>query len=135
MITHRGINIHSKKWEFGLFSLTNQSEYAISEHQEGVIFMHRIIPKTLSRFTGLEVKNGELCEGDIFKYTQHERYVEKSFIAKVVWSETYGCWGYIKKDAVFDNIIAFYSHDELFDDILIHCEILGDIYNNKEYFN
>lgn len=78
--------------------------------------------------TGLKTTNGLLHEGSIFIFKKHTKHLLDSFIGQVVWMPEYGCFGYIiveGRNNAFPT--AFSEHDELQNDILDHCEIIGSI--------
>ena len=83
--------------------------------------------------TGLKLKDGtELYEGDKLKYTKHSGYIMEDSILEICWDEEYACFGYKTDTSMFpDMIFAFADHDCLQEDVLNHCELIGNIYQNE----
>jgi hypothetical protein len=46
--------------------------------------------------------------------------------------EREACWGYSKADNEKSAVIPFNRHDELYEDFLNYCEIVGNDYDNKD---
>ncbi|MEI7524557.1 MAG: YopX family protein [Mariniphaga sp.] len=88
----------------------------------------------LMQFTGLTDKNGvKIFVGDILHFTQHQKYMMSSCRMEVCFDTEMGCFGYKSKTNVCDDyIMPFCQHDELHDDLLNHCEVIGNIHNNKD---
>ena len=92
-----------------------------------------VVSHSVGQCTGLKDKNGNwIFEGDILQYTEHKGYCLPSFLAYVVWMDNYACWGYSKADSESSASIAFSRHDELQEDFLNYCEIVGNDYDNKD---
>lgn len=78
----------------------------------------------LMQYTNLFDKNNvEICEGDLVKYTEHEGYLLPSFEFEVVKNSKKACFGYYENENLF---VPFAEHDELEEDFLKHCEIVGN---------
>lgn len=95
---------------------------------QGLTF-HTCLKNTEAMFVGFKDKNGnEFYNGSIFKFEKHKKYLLDSFIGQVVWMPEYGCFGYIILEG-WNNAFptAFSEHDELQNDILEHCNIIGSI--------
>lgn len=86
------------------------------------------------QYTGLKDKNGkEIYEGDVLQFTERPKYLLKTGKMLVCWNENYGCYGYKYEHSVNkEHIIPFVTHDELKEDVLNHCEVIGNIYQNPE---
>lgn len=97
-----------------------------------------VIPETIGQFTGLTDKNGlKIFEGDIIKYTEHSRYLLKSFIAAVSYKEYLASFAYLKlgldENGWEQPLIHFFNEiDEFEEDMLPYIEIIGNIYDNPE---
>lgn len=92
-----------------------------------------VVSHSVGQCIGLKDKNGNwIFEGDILQYTEHKGYCLPSFLAYVVWMDNYACWGYSKADSESSALIAFNRHDELQEDFLNYCEIVGNDYDNKD---
>lgn len=88
----------------------------------------------IQQFTGLLDKNGkEIYEGDVISYREHRKYLQSSFIGKVVWLNSHCGFGYIFVNN--ENVIKTYpfnSVDEIENDFLNHTEVIGNIYEDSE---
>jgi len=85
----------------------------------------------IMQYTGLKDKNGkEIYEGDIVKYIKHEGYLLDNFIGEVYWD---GVQFVI--DSYTGNSVEFARVDELWNDILSHLEIIGNVFENPELLN
>ena len=83
-------------------------------------------------YTGLKDKNGiEIYEGYILQYTEHEGYLMGSCKMLICWDDEMAGFGY-KMDSPHDFFRSFWNHDELKEDVLNHCEVIGNIYENPE---
>jgi len=74
-------------------------------------------------------KNGnKFGDGDILQFTEHPKYLLKTGKLLVCWDEEFGCYGYKYEHSENKNRIKpFVSHDELKEDLLNHCELIGSI--------
>lgn len=113
-ILFRGWTIGEFRWEYGFLSWLDTPRgrgYFINNK--------RIDERTLCQFTGMTDKNGtKIFEGDIVKenYLIHER------IYSIVWDNDYFS---LRAESEYTS----YQLDEL---LLSHCEIVGNIHDNKE---
>jgi len=89
---------------------------------------------TLGQFTGLTDKNSrEIYEGDVLRYTKHSGYIMENCLMLVCFDTDTATFGYKSSISMFsDYIFSFSNHDELKEDVLNHCEIIGNIFNNPE---
>lgn len=84
------------------------------------------------QYTGLKDKDGiEIYEGDILQYTEHERYLMESCKMLICWDDEMAGFGY-KMDSPHDFFRSFWNHDELKEDVLNHCVVIGNIFQNPE---
>lgn len=90
--------------------------------------------KQLFEPKGFKDKNGkQFGDGDVLQFTEHPKYLLKTGKMLVCWDDDYGCYGYKYEHLENkEHIIPFVSHDELKEDVLNHCEIIGDIEKNPE---
>lgn len=93
---------------------------------------------TVGQYTGLCDKNGtEIYEGDIIRYEEHEGYLLESFIAKVVFAE--GAFGYnchLRGNVFMSSVFSpFCEHDCLKEDFLDYVEVVGNVYDDKEWLS
>lgn len=92
-----------------------------------------VVSHSVGQCTGLKDKNGNwIFEGDILQYTEHKGYCLPSFLAYVIWMDREACWGYSKAGNEKSDVIPFSRHDELYEDFLNYCEIVGNDYDNKD---
>lgn len=92
-----------------------------------------VVSHSVGQCTGLKDKNGNwIFEGDILQYTEHKGYCLPSFLAYVVWMDNCACFGYSKADSEVSAVIPFNRHDELYEDFLNYCQIVGNDYDNKD---
>ena len=80
------------------------------------------------QFTGFKIKDKDLYEGDILHFTHHKGYNLGSFVAKVIWIQSDGAWGYELNGYEY----AFNAADEVQHDILDYCEIIGNAFEHPE---
>lgn len=120
-IKYRVWNIQENKWSINTFPSWRLSEWWIMEMLPHDKFR-------ISEFTWLLDKNGkEIYEGDIIQYKQHEWYLLPDSIWEVMWADVW----YSISDRLWRNPdIDFWDHDELEVDLLDHCEIIWNIYEN-----
>lgn len=82
-----------------------------------------ITRKNVMQYTDLYDKFGDrICEGDVVKYTEHKGILLPTFEFEVVKENEKACFGYYYNDI----FVAFAEFDELKEDFLIHCQIIGN---------
>ena len=100
------------------------------DENEGTGKEYQISPYFLCQCTGLNDKHGkEIYEGDILHYTEHPGYLLSTTNMIVCWNDEYAGFGYKAKN-MHGFFMSFWNHDELKKDVLDHCEIIGNIYDN-----
>jgi uncharacterized phage protein (TIGR01671 family) len=96
-----------------------------------------VIADSVGQYTGLKDKNGtEIYEGDIIRYEEHEGYYLESFYAKVVFEN--GAFGYKRENSMLGGIEVFEpfcEHDCIQEDFLDYVEVVGNVYDNKEWLD
>nr|DAV53476.1 MAG TPA: YopX protein [Caudoviricetes sp.] len=97
-----------------------------------------VIADSVGQYTGLKDKNGtEIYEGDIIRYEEHEGYYLESFYAKVVFDE--GAFGYnchLRGNVFMSSVFSpFCEHDCLKEDFLNYVEVVGNVYDDKEWLD
>lgn len=103
-IEFRAVAKNKKRWVYGDL-IHDGTGYSIIEHSGGCI---KVKPETAGQYTGLKDKNGKkIFEGDIVRYIDNDLIEYVEFI-----------------DGVF-----FAGSEEL---KYAYCEVIGNIYDNKE---
>ena len=91
---------------------------------------------TIGQFTGIHDKNGkEMYEGDIVNWTFFEyvgKEIEYHLTGIIEWYQGGFIFKVVKKD--YEDA-SFYSVSGLDTDTECDCEIIGNIYDNKEFLN
>ena len=102
------------------------------ENNDAVIRIQGMIsikPFTALNFhpsTSLKDKNGNVIYvGDRLQFTHHAGYILQSQILQVIWIEDHAGFGYIS-ELNKDYLHSFSMHDELQEDILNYCEVIGN---------
>lgn len=137
-ILFRGKTRDSGRWITGNLINLSSDNYAIRFKVNDIYFDVEVIPKTIGQFTGLKDKNRKkIFEGDIIKYTEHSRYLLKSFIAAVSYKEYLASFAYLKlgldENGWEQPLIHFFNEiDEFEEDVLPYIEIIGNIHDNQE---
>ena len=86
-------------------------------------------------YIGLIVEGDrELCEGDIFQYTQQKAYNQGDFKTKVVYDNEHACFGFVKEKPLYEGYINLFSDVDDVKNFLEYCTIIGNIHENTEMF-
>lgn len=124
IILFRGKSIEPStegKWWYGSLLVHGSCCYIFPENSItplGIV-KYRVDPETVGQYTGMTDKNGtKIFEGDIVK----EQYKAYERIYNVFWDEDYFVFRAKSKD-------YSYHLDEI---IPSHCEVIGNIHDNKE---
>jgi len=97
--------------------------YCVCENRK--LYAHAKTPQLCS---GLKDKKGNfIYQGDKLQFTAHKGFTLKSQILEVVWIDELASFGYIPEDNKSLQY-SFSEHDELQEDLLNYCEIVGHIY-------
>ena len=116
-ILFRGKRVKDGKWVEGL--LTKDIKGHIRIQYNPRYFSVVVNPESVGQFTGMTDKNGtKIFEGDIVK----EQYKAYERIYNVFWDEDYFVFRAKSKD-------YSYHLDEI---IPSHCEVIGNVFENKE---
>ena len=124
-ILFRGGWIKNGEWIEGYYVFLNDTHYILEAGSEdwganGEWF--QVVPKSVVQYTGLKDKNGKkIFEGDIIRY---QRGIDKFELMIVVWNESTA------------SFVLAYSKDMYYYETLMntkyYCEVIGNIYNNRE---
>ena len=116
-ILFRGKQLNTGEWFFGnLFDKDNSGRTHIATTNRGCL---NIDPETVGQFTGMTDKNGtKIFEGDIL----NEKYKINERLYYIVWDNDYFA---LRAESEYTS----YQLDEL---LLSHCEVIGNIHDNKE---
>lgn len=133
-ILFRGKRKDNDKWAYGYLYIRNDGQYEISfysKYFDSERFTYDVIPETVGQYLGLTDKNGKkIFEGDIVTYedaeADYEGYHDNVFIncGKVEFL----AWDGIQ----FTNRQTVDMNDLYESDIMVNCEIIGNIYDNPE---
>ena len=139
-IKFRGWNEKNKRWLYGAYLVNRGFPYIVedgiqSPFAEPADFM--VGEDTVGQFTGLKDKNGiEIYEYDIIGYKVHEGYLLESFRAPVLFEN--GTFGYKRENSKLGGIGVFESfcvHDCLQEDFLDYVDVVGNVYDDKEWLD
>lgn len=116
---YRGKRVDNGQWIYGDLLTSNGTCCEISDWNAVDYSRHDVDPETVGQYTGMTDKNGtKIFEGDIVKekHKVHER------IYSIIWRDD--CFSMSAQT----KHISYYL-DEI---ISSHCEVIGNIYDNKE---
>lgn len=101
-------------------NVEQDSSYGLEETMLYAVMWYRVIPETLSQYTGLKDKNGkEIYEGDIILIKDNtEKLIVKWYDGAFVLVNKY--------DEHFEGYVALYRY------MPIEIEVIGNIYDNPE---
>jgi len=131
-IKFRGKRPNSGKWIYGHLFADGMFAYILNaEYFKAPECSCEVLRETVGQFTGLhDMAGNEIYEGDILYYSEHPKYILPSCNMIVCWDDDNACFGY-KMDSLNDFFRSFNDHDELKYDVLDHCELTGNIHDNK----
>lgn len=138
-IKFRAKRVDNNEWITGYYySIQDKEHYILTPCVLGVAHIE-VHKSTICQFIGFNDKNGkEIFNGDIIKYTEHDKYLLKSFTAEIRYIQEYACFGYNKlekNEFGFEDVIihSFSEHDEFGIDVLPHIEVIGNIHEGLTY--
>lgn len=118
------------EWLFGVPTFDSKYIYA-EDFDIDIIENYEIEPDTISQFTGLKDKKcTKIYHNEIFRFKKGN----KDLIYLVVWIEEKACFGYkliSKSKYIYEFPFTFY--DEIQEDFLNYCEVIGNKFDNSEY--
>lgn len=102
------------------------------QQMEGFMFMFNENYRKL-KYPFKDKLGKDFGDGAILQFTEHPKYLLKTGKMLVCWDCENGCYGYKYEHSINkEHIISFSSHDELKEDVLNHCEIIGDKKKNPD---
>jgi uncharacterized phage protein (TIGR01671 family) len=94
-----------------------------------------IEPETISQFTGLKDKNGtKIYHNDFLHFKKKNKYIDWDEIVLVIWCDEYAGFAY-QLMSNKKRIFPFTYHDEIQEDFLNYCDVIGNKFDNSEYLN
>ncbi len=134
-IKFRCKRVDNGEWEYGSLVMVCNGETLkrypciVISYNHDTFDWHEVIPETVGQFISLKDKNGkEIFDGDKMSYKKHSGYILEDCMMIVQFDNEAGCFGYSSDKCLFPELIfPFAQHDDLQNDVLNHCEIIGNI--------
>lgn len=134
-IKFRAKDKYTGKWVYGDL-IHNQKVTKKGLEPRVMVGGYEVDEDTISQYTGLkDVNNKEIYEGDIVKWTFFfyiGSEVQKDLVGIIKWYQGGSIFDVIKHDI---EEAGFYGISDLNTDTESDCEIIGNIYDNKELLN
>jgi hypothetical protein len=129
----KGKHENTQKWYYGdLMHAEHNGGLTTFIYDPKTKLKRLVIPATVGLCIDVADKNkNKFFVGDLFEYIEHKGYSMDSFQAVVVWIEEQACFGYRKNGEDFE--IPFNVHDELIEDFLDYCTIIGNIHDTEMF--
>lgn len=129
-ILFRGKRKDNGEWVYGNYAVTdnNGKQHFVFQNKA---FEFEVDPKTVGQYTGLTDKNGKkIFEGDIVTYEDAEAdcngYYDNVFLNR-------GEVGISAWDGIYFTNRQIVEISDLYEsEIMVDCEIIGNIYDNPE---
>lgn len=127
-ILFRGKRVDNGKWVYGCFinSVVRNGVFGYITGNK-VVEPIKILRKTLGQYTGYnDIKGNKIYEGDIVKHHIHTRgyeHLDKNYFVD------FSCGEYVLKTDLENEDCEFIENNYVAWD---RCEIVGNIYDNKE---
>jgi len=124
-ILFRGKRIDNGDWIEGFYEVQKDRHF-INYAIQGCYFdSSEVIEETVGQFTGLTDKNGvRIFEGDVISFEKHKGYLLESFVGVIDFDPRYGYF--------IPYRLNFADTDELQEDVLNYCTVIGNVHQNKD---
>ena len=125
-IIYRAKKVEDGKWIYGGVSVF-KGEFCVFDSNSIDNGCYEVEEESICQFTGLkDSKKTPIYENDIVLYTEHPGYLLKTQKLTIVWIDELACFGFIQDLGQIEIPVPFSECDELNEDILNYCEVIGN---------